>query len=115
MSIDGVSFVDDFTTVVQKLLAKARVLKPDGAIEPALTLRDLREEVEDLEHRLPGATSRKYAGIETACRNIFYALLVRPLDRMKRFTECHRHQHQLRSNHLVKSGTFSTFYPFCQI
>ena len=76
MSSAGVSSVDDFTTRTRNLLAKAQEFKPDGGVDPALTVKELGGDIEKFGR--PDAVSNKdYAAIETACRNIFYALLVR--------------------------------------
>ena len=75
MSSVTVQSVDDFSTSIKKLLAKARELKPQGDVEPTLTTSDFGEvlaEVKELSQNTPG---RSYAAIETACRNIFYASL----------------------------------------
>ena len=76
MSSAGVSSVDNFTIAIKGLLAEAQGVKPDGGVEPALTTQDFRAGIEEIGKR-NGASSRDYAAIETACRNIFYALLVR--------------------------------------
>lgn len=76
MSSAGVNSVDHFTTTIRGLLAKAHQIKPDGGVEPALTAKGLEEGIQ--EFRKSNAVSNKdYAAIETACRNLFYALLVR--------------------------------------
>lgn len=76
MSSAGVSSVDDSTTAIKGLLTKAQEVKPDGGVEPALTTQDLKGGVEEIGNQ-NGAFNKDYAAIETACRNIFYALLVR--------------------------------------
>ena len=75
MSSAGVSSVDDFTTKIRHLLAKAQKIKPDGGVEPALTTQELGESIEEFGTRNT-VSNKDYAAIETACRNIFYALLV---------------------------------------
>lgn len=76
MSSAGISSVYNFTTAIRGLLAKAQKVKPDGGVEPALTTQELEGGVDKIgKHN--GATNKDYAAIETACRNIFYALLVR--------------------------------------
>lgn len=76
MSTVGVSSVDSSTTAIRGLLAKAQEVKPNGGVEPALTAQDFEGGVEDV-GKQSGASNKDYAAIETACRNIFYALLVR--------------------------------------
>ncbi|KAF6221845.1 hypothetical protein HO133_001813 [Letharia lupina] len=74
MSSAGISSVHNFTTAIRGLLAKAQKVKPDGGVEPALTTQELEGGVDKIgKHK--GATNKDYAAIETACRNIFYALL----------------------------------------
>lgn len=81
MASAGFEFVDEFTSVIKKLLTRARAIKSDGGIEPALTAQNLAEGLKELEQKLLGSVNHKYAAIETACRNIFYHLLVRSLTR----------------------------------
>lgn len=76
MSSAGVSSVEECTSAIKELLAKAQEIKPDGGLEPALTTQDFDGGIEEIgKHN--GASNKEYAAIETACRNIFYALLVR--------------------------------------
>ena len=77
MSNAGVSSVNDFTTKIRNLLAKAHEFKPDGGVDPALTSKELGGDIEEFGKR-DAVSNKDYAAIETACRNIFYALLVRP-------------------------------------
>lgn len=76
MSSARVSSVEDFTTTIRDLLAKAQDIKPDGGLEPALTTQEFEGGIEELTKQ-DGTSNKEYASIETACRNIFYALLVR--------------------------------------
>lgn len=76
MSIAGVRSVDEFTTRINGLLAKAQKIKPDGGVEPALTTLQFEGGIEEF-GKQDGTFHKDYAAIETACRNIFYALLVR--------------------------------------
>ncbi len=83
MSSVGISSVESYTTELRKLLAKAKIVKVNGGIEPALIVPDFEGGIEDI-GRLSkiGFTAHNqahYAAIETACRNIFYNLLVGPL------------------------------------
>lgn len=75
MSSAGVASADECTNVIKKLLFKANDVKPDGAIEPALTVSSCRGEFEEIQKLSQGGSNRSYAAIETACRNIFYNLL----------------------------------------
>ena len=77
MSSAGVSSVDGFTTRIRNLLAQAQEFKPDGGVDPALTIEELGGDIEEFGKR-DAVSNKDYAAIETACRNIFYALLVRP-------------------------------------
>ena len=81
MSSAGVSSVDDFTIRIRNLLAKAQEFKPDGGVDPALTTKELGGDIEEFGNR-DAVSNKFYAAIETACRNIFYALLVRPFMEM---------------------------------
>ena len=76
MSGAGVSSVHNFTNAFRGLLAKAQEIKPNGGVEPALTAQDFGGGVEEI-GKQNGVSNKDYAAIETACRNIFYALLVR--------------------------------------
>ena len=76
ISSAGISSVDNSTTAIKGLLTKAQEVKPDGGVEPALTPQDLKGGIEEI-GKQNGASNKDYAAIETACRNIFYALLVR--------------------------------------
>lgn len=78
MSSAGVSSVDSSTNAIRRLLDKAQEVKPNGGIDPALTAQDFEGGVEEI-GKQNGVSNRDYAAIETACRNIFYALLVRLL------------------------------------
>lgn len=81
MSSDGIASVDTYSRAIENLLEKARQIKPHNGSEPALTAADfggMIEEVGDLSNRFFLTNSQAhYAAIETACRNIFYDLLVR--------------------------------------
>ena len=67
------------------LLERAREIKQHAGIEPALTYSDFGVAIDDIGKR-PGTdflapNSSHYAAIETACREIFYGLVVRrPLE-----------------------------------
>ena len=82
MSSVGVNSVDCSTTAIKRLLAKARELKPNGGVEPALTAPEFDGGIEEIGKQSAGS-NKDYAAIETACRNIFYALLVRLLRNRK--------------------------------
>lgn len=69
-----------FTVDLHQLLAKAKSLKPEGLIEPALTSSSFDGQVETVGKEGEGITianpQAHYAALETACRNIFYDRLV---------------------------------------
>ena len=102
--------VNDFTASFKKLLASARGVKPNGGIEPALTTADLKGEIKAIGQKSQRAPNREYAAIETACRNIFYNLLVRLHVGTKTQTNDLRHQDLSRILLLVKYGIFSISY-----
>ena len=105
----GIESVNDFTASFKRLLASARDVKPNGGIEPALTIADFEGEIEAFGQKSQGAPNREYAAIETACRNIFYDLLVRLRIRTKTRTNDLRHQDLSRILHSAKYGTSSMF------
>ena len=107
----GIESVNDFTASFKRLLASARDVKPDGGIEPALTTADFEGEIEAIGQRSQGAPNRDYAAIETACRNIFYDLLVRLHIRTKTQTYDLRRQDLSMVLHSAKYGTSSMFCP----
>ena len=106
MSSTGVNSVDDFTKKIKNFLAKAQEIKPNGGVEPALTTQDLEGGIEEFSKQ-DTASNKDYAAIETACRNIFYALLV-SLSRSCTIiiAKIPRRQHQSQILPLVKFGTF---------
>ena len=78
MSSVGISSVEAYTTELRELLAQANIVKASGGIEPALTASHFKGGIENI-GKLSGFTAHSqahYAAIETACRNIFYDLLV---------------------------------------
>ncbi|KAL8661937.1 MAG: hypothetical protein Q9202_005138 [Teloschistes flavicans] len=74
-----IASVDRLTTSLRELLARAKGIKPDGGIEPALTATSLGGDVETLKKQAEGGVTVNpqdhYAALETACRTIFYELL----------------------------------------
>ncbi len=110
MSSAGIESVNDFTAIFKRLLASARDVKPNGGIEPALTTADFKGEIKEIGQKPQGAPNREYAAIETACRNIFYDLLVRLRTRTKTQTKDLRHQDLSRILHSVKYGISLTSY-----
>jgi hypothetical protein len=80
MSSLGISVVEAYTTELRKLLTRAKTVKANGEIEPALTIADFEGGIEDLrklsESGITANNQTHYAAIETACRNKFYDLLV---------------------------------------
>lgn len=107
----GIESVNDFTASFKRLLANARGVKPNGGIEPALTTADFKGEIKAIGQKSQGGPNREYAAIETACRNIFYNLLVRLRMRTKTQTNDLRHQDLSWILHSVKYGIFSMSYP----
>lgn len=75
-----VASVKSYRDALKQLLKKARDVKPGGAIEPALTSGDLGGDIESLGKGSGSSFITKplshYAAIETACRDIFYDLVV---------------------------------------
>lgn len=72
--------MEAYTTELQKLLARAKIVKTNGGIELALRVSDFEGGIENI-GRLSGSgitanNQAHYAAIETACRNKFYDLLV---------------------------------------
>lgn len=69
-----------YADVIDSCLDKAKAVKPQASIEPALTFLDLKEQIQDLGrirgHRKDETKQPHYAAIETAFRNSFYELLV---------------------------------------
>ena len=88
MSSDGIASVDTYSRAIERLLDRARQIKPQNGSEPALTATDfggIIEEVAELSNKSFITNSQAhYAAIETACRNIFYDLLVREVVFRKR-------------------------------
>lgn len=80
MSSNGVTSVDTYTAAIVELLDRARVVKTDARIEPALTVSDFGGGIEEIgrlsNDSFVANNQAHYAAIETACRNIFYDLLV---------------------------------------
>ncbi|MCJ1472769.1 hypothetical protein MMC13_001418 [Lambiella insularis] len=73
------SLVGAYTNVIDSCLDKAKELKPQASIEPALTASDFKKQLRYLEDtRIEKITENQqphYAAIETAFRNTFYELL----------------------------------------
>lgn len=72
--------MDIFAAAIIKLLNRARITKPNTHIEPALTASDFDGGIEEIgklsNNSFVSNSQAHYAAIETACRNIFYDLLV---------------------------------------
>jgi hypothetical protein len=81
MSSNGIASVDTYTHAIEKLLDRARQIKPHNGSEPALTATDFGGGIEEIgklsNNSFITNSQAHYAAIETACRNIFYNLLVR--------------------------------------
>lgn len=80
MSGHGIVSVDGCSVAIKKMLVKACNTKVDLSIEPALSSSDLSTHIEGIEKLSGGSftagSQAHFAAIETACRNIFYGLLV---------------------------------------
>lgn len=81
MVSSDVASVKIYKDALEDLVLQAHAAKPGGGIEPALASSDFNGAVESL-GRKPGSDfltrpKSHYAAIETACRDIFYKLLVR--------------------------------------
>ena len=82
MSITEVAPVDEYSVAINDALARARKSKPLGEIDPPLASDIIEECIESLadvnrNNELANNHGKSsYAVIETACRNIFYDLLV---------------------------------------
>lgn len=77
MSSHDIASVDVCSVAIKKMLDKACNTKVDLSIEPALSSSDLSTYTEGIGKLSGGAGSQAhFAAIETACRNIFYGLLV---------------------------------------
>lgn len=80
MSSHGITSVDACSVAIRKMLDKACNTKVDLSIEPALSSSELSTYVEGIGKLSGGSFSAgsqaHFAAIETACRNVFYGLLV---------------------------------------
>lgn len=81
MSSDGIASVHTYSVAIENLLERARNVKVNPSIEPALNASDFAGDIEEFGKLSNGSflanNQAHYAAIETACRNIFYDLLVR--------------------------------------
>ena len=83
MAVENVQSVESYRTLVAELLEKATEAKQDADIEPPLTDVDLGEtlwRVQKVKDEVAGGQNQQaqYASVETAFRERFYDLLVRP-------------------------------------
>lgn len=76
MSRGDVACVDKYAVALQNVLNKAKSIKRLGEIEPALTLQDLENGIQEIASLSRTIGNQSFAAIETACRDIFYRLLV---------------------------------------
>lgn len=80
MSGHGIVSVDACSVAIKKMLDKARNTEVNLSIEPALSSSDLSTYIEEIGKLSGGSftagSQAHFAAIETACRNIFYGLLV---------------------------------------
>lgn len=83
MSSDGIASVHTYSVAFNTLLNRARSVKVNPSIEPALNASDFAGAIDEIGKLSNGSflanSQAHYAAIETACRNIFYGLLVRGL------------------------------------
>lgn len=81
MSSHGIASVQTYSLAFNNLLDRARNVKVNPSIEPALNASDFAGDIEEIGKLSNGSflanSQAHYAAIETACRNIFYGLLVR--------------------------------------
>ncbi|KAL9130352.1 MAG: hypothetical protein Q9217_001454 [Psora testacea] len=75
MSSAGVASVENYQTHLEDLLRRGQAAKSTKSIEQVLSAEDLGEGIEMIHQLSQGSRSKSYAGIETACRNIFYVPL----------------------------------------
>ena len=98
MSSDGISSVEAYTAALRKLLSRAKSVKASGGIEPALTASDFEDGIEELAKLLENGTTAynqtHFAAIETACRNLFYDLLVWHISLFQKIAKDSRYQPQ---------------------
>ena len=105
-----------YARVVDQALERARQVKPDGAIEPALTTAHFQEELEALVQARKNLHDPEkqttYAAIETAVRNKFYKCLVSLLGSWLPFCANAEVSHLLRSMIVVSviSGIYSILF-----
>ena len=80
MSDVGLLSVDKLYAALKLLLYRAREIKPNGGIEPALTSASFSGDIEKVTREAEGGfganAQENYAALETACRSIFYDILV---------------------------------------
>ena len=82
MSITEFDPVEEYSTTINDALAQARESKPFGQIDPPLASEIVEECLENVADISRGDElelinlKASYAAIETACRDIFYDLLV---------------------------------------
>ena len=76
MSSAGVVAVESYQISLRELLRRGTAAKSDGSTEPILSADDLGGGIEEIGELSRRSGSKSYAAIETACRNIFYDLLV---------------------------------------
>ncbi|MCJ1271694.1 hypothetical protein MMC22_011599 [Lobaria immixta] len=79
MSSDGIASVHTYSVAIKNLLKRARNVKVNPSIEPALNASDFAGDIEEFGKLSNGSflanNQAHYAAIETACRNTFYDLL----------------------------------------
>ena len=82
MSITDANPVEEYSTAIKAALSKAHEAQPSGEIEPVLASHLLEECIGIIESAIQkdtatiGEARTNYAAIETACRDLFYNLIV---------------------------------------
>ena len=80
MASTGSPSVETYARSIQVWLKKAKHVKHESSIEPALPISEFDEQVQDIasirSHGSVNSQQAHYAAIETAIRNIFYDILV---------------------------------------
>lgn len=118
MSSDGIASVHTYSVAISNLLDKARHVKVNPIIEPALNASDFAGGIEDIGKLSDGSFlangQAHYAAIETACRNIFYDLLVRRFLFLLELenTEILRPRRRLTNQLSARYGIYLISFPF---
>ena len=76
MSIAGVPSVETYQNCLRELLHYGQRLRTTGSIEAQLKSDDVKGGIDRIGQLSRSPGNKSYAAIETACRNIFYNILV---------------------------------------